>query len=229
MALTEGLAGLREKVAAAAKAGQDLPKTEWFKLEDGETKVVRFAQEVDSDSPKYDPERGLGVIASEVSNPDNFKQKCLSTLEDEGRDFGSEMHQRLQGTAGYNGGWRPKSRFYINVIVTEADGSKHVQILSQGLGPKQITPALLEMAEEYKSITDREFKITRTGKDFNNTSYTLTPRDRDDKPFDFSGFELYDLKKTAVRYVPYAEQAAFFGFEDGVEVPSDATSSNVDW
>lgn len=228
MGLTKGLDAMREKVAKAAEGGKDLPKTVWFKLEDGQTKVVRFAQEMDDQSPLYNADAGVGFFASEISDPNDFKKKCLSTLEDEGRCFGLEMHQRLQGTAGYDGGWRPKSRFYINVIVTLPDGSKEVQVLSQGLGPKQITPALLEMADEYHSITDREFKITRTGKEFNNTSYTLTPRDRDVTPFDFSPFELYELEKVAVRNVPYAEQAAFFGYAEGA-TDEAASSTDVDW
>lgn len=229
MSLTKGLDALREKVTNAAKSGEDLPKAEWFKLEDGQSKRVRFLQEIDVEATGYDEDRGLGFVASEVSNPDNFRQKCLSTLDEEGRCFGVEMHQRLLGTDGYNGGWRPKNRFYINALVEEKDGNK-VEILSQGLGAKQITPSLVEAAAEFGSITNRWWKITRTGKDFNNTSYTLLPLSEDKEPFDYSGIELYDLNKVAVRHVPYAEQAAFFGFGDEVvEGGKGAASTDVDW
>lgn len=231
MGLTTGLDALREKLEKA-KGTPDFPKAEWFKLEDGQSARVRFAQEIDDQSPHYDEDRGKALIATEISNPKEFKKKCLSTLEDEGRCFGMEMHQRLLGTSGYQNGWKPKTRIYINVIVTNPDRTKSVQVLSTGLGAKGIAPLLYECAAEFGSITNREFKITRSGADFNNTSYTLMPFDPDKTPFDFSDFELYDLNNF-VRHVPYDEQAKFFGFDsDGESLPAEtenATSASVDW
>jgi hypothetical protein len=40
---------------------------------------------------------------------------------------------------------------------------------------------------------------------------------------------LYDLEKTAVRHVPYAEQEAFYMGEAGNAEESSASSSSVDW
>lgn len=229
MSLSKGLDALREKVADAAKAGTDLPKAKWFALADGESKRVRFLQELDEEATGYDAERGIYLLASEVSNPEDYRKKCVSTLDTEGRCFGVEMHQRMLGTEGYKNGWRPKNRVYINALVEERDGDT-VEIFSSGLGAKSIIPALVEAAAEYKTITNRWWKITRTGKDFNNTSYTLLPLKEDSEPFDYSDIELYDLDKVAVRHVPYAEQAAFFGFGDEVvEGGKGAASTDVDW
>jgi hypothetical protein len=53
---------------------------------------------------------------------------------------------------------------------------------------------------------------------------------KDEKPFDFSAVELFDLEKTAVRSVPYAEQEAFYTGESSPEErESSSTSSSVDW
>ena len=53
---------------------------------------------------------------------------------------------------------------------------------------------------------------------------------KDEKPFDFSTIELFDLEKTAVRSVPYAEQEAFYNGESSPEEQeSSSTSSSVDW
>jgi hypothetical protein len=40
---------------------------------------------------------------------------------------------------------------------------------------------------------------------------------------------LYDLEKTAVRHVPYAEQEAFYMGDGTNSDESSATSSSVDW
>jgi hypothetical protein len=52
---------------------------------------------------------------------------------------------------------------------------------------------------------------------------------KDDTAFDFSGLELFDLEKTAVRHVTYAEQEAFYMGEGGQQEESSASSSSVDW
>jgi hypothetical protein len=227
MGLKKGLKQIREQ--AERSGGQDFEKVNWLQLKDGDTVRIRFAQELDEDSKFYDEAQGLGFVASEVVDPDNFRKKCLSTLEDEGRCFGLEMHKRLQGTEGYNGGWKPRYRLYINVLVTDG-GEKKVALLSQGLGPKSISPSLLDAAEEYGSITNREWKISRKGSGAQNTSYTLTPLDRDDEKFDFSEYTLYDLEKVAVRHVPYEDQAEFFGYAEATDSDSDdGVSDTTEW
>jgi hypothetical protein len=73
------------------------------------------------------------------------------------------------------------------------------------------------------------WRIKRNGSK-TDTSYTIIPLAKDETPFDFTALELYDLEKTAVRHVTYAEQEAFYMGENGGnnEEPS-ATSSSMDW
>lgn len=223
--MSSGLAALRAKVEKAAEGGGDFKKSVWFQLKkSGDSAKVRFLQEIDADSVNYDPDRGLLKHVAEISDPANYKNKCESTLATEGKCFGTEKHLELKGTDGYTGGWRPKERVYVNVLVYPEDGTDpYVAILSQGVSGKSITPTLLEYAEE--SITNKVFKIKRTGDGFNNTSYSLILLSEDKTPFDFTDIELYDLSNIP-RQVPYAEQAAFFAAD---AAPAADSSSNTEW
>lgn len=234
MSISKGLKSLREKVdkqAAASAGGGDRPKTKWLSLKDGESLKIRFLQELDPDSPHYDETRGLGFFASEIVDPNDYRKKCLDTIEDEGKSYGAEMHRKMQGTDGYKGGWKPKQRLYINVELVD---SGEVAILSQGLSGKSITPTLLEYATDEEtgnpgSITNKTFRIKRTGAEVSNTSYSLMLLGEDKTPYDFSNVELYDLEQVAVRHVPYAEQAEFFGGSHAEAEPAESDSTTVEW
>lgn len=226
MSITKGLKKLQETVDRAAQGagGGDRPKVNWFGLKAGESRKIRFLQEADPDSPLYDEGRGLIFIASEISDPANFRKKCLDTTEDEGKSFGWDMHNKLKGTEGYDGGWKPKTRLYANVLLVDED---EVAILSQGISGKSITPTLLEYAGD-GPITNKVFRIKRTGEGLSDTSYSLMLVGEDKEPFDFSPYELYDLEQTAVRKVPYSDQAAFFGYADS-DSDSGGHSTDTEW
>lgn len=228
--ISKGLKALQEKVDKAAQgaANSDKPRTKWLSLKAGESTKIRFLQEADSDSPLYDEKRGLIFIASEISDPNDYKKKCLDTLEDEGHSFGWEMHNKFKGSDGYTGGWKPKTRLYANVLVYNADGTTEVAILSQGISGKSITPTLLEYAGD-GPLTDKLFRIKRTGEGLSDTSYSLMLIGPDKEPFDFEGVELYDLEQVAVRRIPYAEQAAFFGYGESDDDSGSGFSTDTDW
>jgi hypothetical protein len=226
--ISKGLKALQDKVEKAAQGAADRPKTKWLSLKAGESVKIRFLQEADSDSPLYDESRGLIFIASEISDPNDYRKKCLDTLEEEGASFGWEMHNKFKGTDGYTGGWKPKTRLYANVEVYRADGTSEVAILSQGISGKSITPTLLEYAGD-GPITNKVFRIKRTGEGLSDTSYALMLVGEDKEPFDFDGVELYDLEQVAVRHVPYAEQAEFFGYGESEEPSDSGFSTNSEW
>jgi hypothetical protein len=79
------------------------------------------------------------------------------------------------------------------------------------------------------SISNLMWRIKRSGTK-TDTSYTIIPLAKDEAPFDFSGLELFDLEKTAVRHVPYEEQEAFY-LGDGAaqDEQSAKSSSSLDW
>lgn len=206
MARLKGLAAIQAKIDAdEARRGEggDFVKAEWFKLADKQSARVVFLQELDEDSPNYSAKNGVGEVVVEHSNPQNFKRKAECTLEDEGQCWACEQHRK-----DYKAKWGQKSRLYINALVLGADDDEHkVVILSQGLSDSQISPALFEQAGEFKTITDRVFKIKRSGAGFNDTSYILTALTPHD--LDVEKYEVYDLDKI-IRKVPYDQQAAHY-------------------
>ena len=144
-------------------------------------------------------------------------------METEGRDWANEQHRKDP-----KAGWKARTRLYINVLVDDGKEDPFVAILSQGTSGKTITPTLIEYAGEMGSITNLMWRIKRNGSK-TDTSYTIIPLGKDETPFDFSSLELFDLEKTAVRHVTYAEQEAFYMGEGGHQEESSASSSSVDW
>lgn len=224
-AVLKGLAAIQAKIDAdEAKRGEsaDFVKAEWFKLKDKESAKVVFLQEMDEDSPNFSEKNGVGMVAIEHSNPKDFKRKALCTLEDEGNCWACEQHRK-----DYKAGWKQKPRLYINALVLGNDADEHkVVVLSQGLSESQISPALFEQAGEFKTITDRTFKIKRSGAGFNDTSYLLTALAPHDLKVE--DYEVYDLDKI-VRHVPYAQQAAHYldGAVADTEAPAASGPTNV--
>lgn len=178
------------------------PKTQWFKVEAGKSVKVIFLQELDADSPNYSQKNDLGVLAIEHKNPEDFRRKALCTMDDEGACFGCEQHKK-----DYKAGWGQKRTLYINVLVDNGVDEPFVAVLSQGNGPKSITPALLEQAGEFPSITDTWYKVKRNGKSLSDTQYILTRLTDHGK--NVEEYELFDLD-AVIRDVPYAQQEAHY-------------------
>lgn len=220
MGIVRGLAGINKHVDQQGGGG-DRVKAKFFKLKDGESARVRFLQELDPDSAHYNESVGLGFLAIEHQAPGNFMKRCLCTIDEEGRCYGCE-----QFNAGEKG-FRAKMKLYINALVTLPDGTKEVQVLSQGMGPKSVTPALIEAAGDYGSISNREFKLKRTGAGQTDTSYTLIPQDKDDSPYDVTQHEMFDLEKVVFQ-VPYEQQAAYFAGTGSSATPAGVGAGSND-
>lgn len=205
MGIVRGLKNINAHVEAeeAKFSGSgDAPKAKWFKLNDKQAVKVVFLQELDEDSPNYSEKNGLGFIAVEHVNPENFRRKALCSIDEEGACYGCEQHSK-----NWKAGWKQKSRLYINALVDNGTDEPYVVVLSQGNGPKSVTPSLIEQAGEIGTITDKYFKIKRSGAGLSDTSYLLTPLGAHD--LNVEDYELYDLDKV-VRSVPYAEQEAHY-------------------
>lgn len=172
----------------------------FLKLKDGEQVRVRFLNELTEDAPLYDKDRGLGHLARVHQNPANFKLQAACTMATEQKCWACE-----QTTV--NKKWYPKKKFYIAVLVKSSEGNE-VKVLNQGFTEQHVILNLIEFAEEYGTVCDRDYKIKRRGAEMNDTSYTITPLDKSDMP-DLEGVNVPDLTGF-VRNVPYAEQEAFF-------------------
>lgn len=221
--MATGLAAL-QKIAKESQERNsgDFAEVKWFKIaKGGESKTVRFLQELDSTSKNYREENGLAHVFAEHTDPDNFRKKMKCSFEDEGRCFGCEQHK-----ANPKAGWRAKYKLYTAVLVKNDEGDSEVQIISQSTTSRSIFNALVELAQDYDSITDRPVKITRNGEG-KDTSYMAMPKDRPDDPYDdFDKWEVPDIEKVATRTIPYEDQAAFFN--DGAVTP-DAEPAGGGW
>ena len=222
MSIVKGLKNI-ETLLEKPKYDENSPKVKWLKLADGQSVKIRFIEELDEDSANYNAERGLALVVKEHTNPKDYKRKAVDTMETEGRDWAQEQHRKDPKV-----GWKARTRLYINVLVDDGKEEPFVAILSQGTSGKTITPTLIEYAGEMGSITNLMWRIKRNGSK-TDTSYTIIPLAKDETPFDFSSLELFDLEKTAVRHVPYAEQEAFYMGNGSQEESQSATSSSVDW
>ena len=223
MSIVKGLKDLNKALDKPTYSGGDENKARWVKIEDGESVKIRFLQELDPDSPNYNNNLGCGFIALEHTNPSDYRRKALDTMETEGRDWANEQHRKDP-----KAGWKARPRLYINVLVDDGKEAPYVAILSQGTSGKTITPTLIEYAGEIGSITNLMWRIKRNGSK-TDTSYTIIPLAKDETEFDFSSLELYDLEKTAVRHVPYAEQESFYLGHGSGEESQSPTSSDVSW
>lgn len=222
MATIKGLASIKANQKAQqekAEAG-NRPKAEWFKFPKGQSSVtVRFLQELDADMANYREDRGIGFIAVEHNAPgnDGWKRRGLCTIaeEDGGECYACESHKR-----NYKEGWRQKQNLYINVLADLGDGPK-VYVLTRN-GNSGFTQSLIEEAVDEGSITDANYRITKTGE--GTTTQWLLKRLKD-TPLDDSQVKTFDLDETAIRKIEYDKQAEYYGAVYSGE--SDSTSSNT--
>lgn len=133
----------------AAKSGASKGKFMYFRPDD--KKRIRFLQELDDglEIPFHDNfERGINVPCQEV-----FGKDC-PYCEDE--DL------------------RTRSQFAFSVYDYDA---KEVKILMQAVNQCSAIPALVNMAETYGTIMDRDYVLKKTGKG-STSSFTIIPMDK---------------------------------------------------
>lgn len=223
MGLVKGLSALNAALDKPTHSSEG-PKGRWLKLDDGQSVKIRFLQELDPDSKEYVAQAGLGFMAVEHTNPKDYRRKALCTSDDQGRCFGCEMHRK-----DIKAGWKGRSRLYINVLVDDGAEEPYVAIFSQGGGPKSATPEIIQYAGETGAITNVTWRLKRTGEK-TDTNYSIIPLPTADiKPIDFEKYELFDLEKTAVRDVPYADQEAFYLGITSDGSSDSSTSPSVEW
>lgn len=233
MGLYEGLDQIKkyqEELERRRQAAEN--KANWLSMKDKETVKLRFLQEFDKSASGYNEEAGLAFIATEHTNPANYRRRALCTA-DEGACYGCEMHQK-----DWQAGWGAKSRMYINALVERADGEREVAIVSHSNSSKAtLTPMLLMQAVEANTVTDRWWRMTRNGTK-KTTNYTPMPL-AETNDIDVTDYlsQMFDLKEVAVRHVPYEEQAEFYnkGANEDSErseapaVADDASSPDSEW
>lgn len=200
-------------------------KVRWLKLEDNQSIKVRFVSELDEDSPNYSPDRDLAIVVSEHTNPKDYKRKAVCTLESEGRCYGCEMARKETMEDRKRGGsWRPRLRFYCNLLVDDGMESPYVAVWSQGVGKQSAFNTIREYVLDTGSISNITWRMKRQGSG-TDTTYVLLPTTPDTVPFDWSGVEPFALEKV-VREMPYAEQENFYL---GFDAPVSSSTGNINW
>lgn len=243
--MTENKSALKGLAAYAARkaeqerkaAERNKPRVQKFALEkDGDSAIVRFAQEIDPDAKHYDEQRGVGFVNIEHKNPDKlngWKNVGNCTLESQGACYPDELVADSSVSWDDRKGWKQKEVFRVNLIagtprevtekvngkdktktyatdVDEKTGDGTVYLLEQGTF-NGVYDALADMAADDETVTEHYYKIKRKGNEWNNTSYIITKGKaipKDVKSLD--EFELIDFETDLMTEVPYAQQEAYY-------------------
>jgi hypothetical protein len=206
--MVAGLKEYRERKAAEEARREEArkPRIQRFALEkDGDSAVVRIAQEMDFDAKNYDENLGIGFVNVEHTcgaDPKNgWKNRANCSTESQGACLPCEKVSDYSVDWNDRKGWKQKEKFYINVIggeprevvktengkerksyfTTDIDrktGDGTVYLLEQSTHNgiyDSLADYFLEEEVSGGTITDKFFKISRKGSGFNDTSYSITP------------------------------------------------------
>lgn len=203
---------------------------DYLQLKSGQSIKVQPMQELDVNSPAFDPDRGKAFVTWYHQSPHNWKRSALCT-SDTGQCLACELNNVEKGRDGKPLPWYAKKRFFINFLVINEDGTEEVKVFNCSTSGAGILPSLLEWYKENGPITETVFTLTRKGED-RDTSYTLTPSLRE-KARDLSEFEVQDAKTGAYLEIPYERQANFYEYKaPAVRAAEDEDariSSSIDW
>ena len=208
---------LKSKIAEKSSFDGESP---FLTLKDGESATIRFIQEFDDSLPGYDERRGLIYWGDEHVSPKDYKLRAVCTMESDNRCWACEQ----QHIPEIGKKWKPRTRFYANVIVRGVDGGEdRVKILAQGFSDKNIGGMLIGFSDEYEGLGGQDFKLSRRGAGMNDTSYMLIPKAPTKMTAADQKHEVRDISRYA-KYVPYENQADFF---NGNAKEEDSTESWV--
>lgn len=212
MAVFKTLQALKEKTDVSPGFSRD----NFLSLESGESVRLFFRQEITEDAKNYDSGRGAANWVTFHVGED-FRKKMMCTNDDQ-HDF---------KCWGCEAGMRPRNRVLVNVLVMK-NGDWSPKILEAAYSRRGGQPAnaIIDFADEYGTITDREYKFSRTGVKL-DTKYSLIPLNQADLPVEDDNFEMIDTSNV-FRVVPYEEQAEFLmtPLEDK---KSEEKSDGSDW
>lgn len=227
MSVIKGLAGINKELAKRPTGGdfEDKPKARYLSLKGGESVKLVFLQEIDEGSPNFKAKNGTAIFALMHSNPKNWKKNAKCTA-DEGECYGCAQ------------GWKQKVILYVNVLVDDGKEDPYVAIWNRGLGKGSVAQDLLNMAadEDFDlSISDKNFKFTRTGSTKDDTTYSLStmPKPHGKNLEDYAD-DLYDLEKYVFTVSPEKQEAYYLDGQEpeksGAPVATArSTSVDAEW
>lgn len=242
--LLKGLAAFKAEKARISeeREARERPRANYFNWKHNKNKddkdvvYVRFLQEFDEGVEGFKPERGLPLSSVEHQAPgkQGYLRRANCTLESEGQCYACERHAEDRADAKAEGrkelkGWGQKRNFYIWVLVDYRDGEgPQPVVISRGFNSSFVDDLVVEVEEdENNQITNKMFKITRTGTGKSTAWKIRVAKDVD--LYDDTDAELIDLEEAVLRKIPYDDQPAYYGavYKDGDPIDSDEDAKPV--
>ena len=140
-----------------------------------------------------------------VTSPINWKWRAASTASLSDYNYRCWASEQITKDTR----WKPKPHLLMNIAVETSPGTWEPRILDTTFNQRHVGLILIEYAKEFGTITDRFFKISRTGSGAQDTNYTLIPLDQGSVPPSIVSLPMHDLN-TVYMTLPYAKQEAFF-------------------
>lgn len=218
MSVIKGLAAIQQEMAKRPQAQdfEDRPKARYVKVDDGKSIKLTFLQEIDEDSPSYNPELGTSIFVLMHTHPEDWRKSARCTA-DKGQCYGCEKN------------WKQKVLLFTNVLVDDGNEAPYVAIFNKGLGKGSVAQGLLNMAgdEDYNySVSDKKFKLSRTGTKTNtNYSLDILPSAKVGDLTEYKD-QLFDLEQY-VFTVSYEKQEAYYTDGQGGGDEAEAASRPV--
>lgn len=201
MGLVKGLDDINRHVKERQESGEnrEFREVQRLKLNPGESKKIRFVQELDEKAENYDKKLGLGLVAAERCHPDGDRYpggplwwlRLVDRTEEDGYDWCAEQ------------GWELKAKFYINVV----DVSTGQVFLWERSPFSPLAESVFGTATERGTLTDTVWKISRgPGK---KGQYSLALVNITEEPLEVSPDDVYDIEEEVLHNVPADEQEEY--------------------
>jgi len=194
-----------EKNVVPAQNTQKSGVKKYFTVSAGESYRIRFRQELTEDSKHYDEEIGTAINIPVITSPINWKWRAASTAGL------SKFNYRCWGTeqSVHDKAWRSKPHLVINIAVETEPGTWEPRVLDTTFNQRHVGLILIEYAKEFGTITDRFYKISRTGSGASDTNYSLIPLESTDMPDNIKELPMHDLN-TLYMTLPYEKQEKLY-------------------
>lgn len=242
MTFLKGLQGLKDyQEKNAAPQYEEREKVEYVKWPrpkkagDPVTLRGRFLNEIDESSPHYDPEAGLAVIVVEHQGPgkEGYKRRAECTVEEDENGVPHNCipcERRWKANQDKTEDWKNwrkgNPRMYLNFAYINEEGEEVVGVYNAPVEGQNIISTLLAYAEDGGSITNREFKITRSGTG-TDTKYVAVALKEEDFEKKASEYELQNIAAAPLK-VKYEQQARFYDSTPGWTPQGTADSGSED-
>jgi hypothetical protein len=176
----------------------------YFTLQSGDSFKIRFLQELTEDAKNFNEDLGTAITVPVITSPVNWKWRVASTASLEKFNYRCwATEQSVSDKA-----WRPKPHLLINVAVEIEPGTWEPRILDTTFNQRHIGLTLIEYAKEFGTITDREYKYSRTGSSASDTNYSLIPLNVSEPSKTIKDMSLHDLESVYMT-LPYEKQQIF--------------------